>query len=257
MFEHGVGLIFFGEKSQQLVKFEMLKLIGWWMIFGGVFLFDKIFCLSDRFIWGCSFAQSNLSIMCWALSPKALSAHSLSSVRKSDSGFVLPSNVKLCPSSPAVACDFGSRYFTRNTNSTSARVILFDTLIFLNVSSALIHKFTWKWLIFITSFVSGCISSITGHRSSKSSIFTFLPSMCSWIPRFSIEVACGQCWVATLAIALARQLMELFASEFWFPIFCSTICNFVSCDTCVDKFWCWCDGGLRGVELRPVGNSVI
>ena len=29
----------------------------------------------------------------------------------------------------------------------------------------------------------------------------------------------------------------------------------MSCDTCVDRFWYWCYGGLRGVKIRPVRNS--
>ena len=29
----------------------------------------------------------------------------------------------------------------------------------------------------------------------------------------------------------------------------------LSCDTCVDRFWYRCDGGLRGVKVRPVRDS--
>ena len=31
----------------------------------------------------------------------------------------------------------------------------------------------------------------------------------------------------------------------------------MSCNTSVDTFWCWCDGGLLGVKMRPVRNSGI
>ena len=71
--------------------------------------------------------------MCWALSPNALSAHSLSSSKKSGSDFVLGSNVSLCHLCLAVAFDSGLTYFRRNTISTSSRVFLFDALIFLKV----------------------------------------------------------------------------------------------------------------------------
>ena len=67
------------------------------------------------------------------LPPNALSAHSLSSSKKSDSDFVLGSNVSLCHLCLAVACDSGSTYFRRNTISTSPRVFLVDALMFLNV----------------------------------------------------------------------------------------------------------------------------
>ena len=71
--------------------------------------------------------------MCWALSPNTLSAHSLSSPKKSDSDFVFGWNVSLCHLRLAVACDSGLTYFLRNTISTSSRVFLFDALIILNV----------------------------------------------------------------------------------------------------------------------------
>ena len=45
--------------------------------------------------------------MCWALSPNALSAHSLSSSKKSGSDIVLGSNVSLCHLCLVVACDSG------------------------------------------------------------------------------------------------------------------------------------------------------
>ena len=54
--------------------------------------------------------------MCWALSPNALSAHSLSSSKKSGSDFVLEPNASLCHLCLAVACDSGLTYYRLKTN---------------------------------------------------------------------------------------------------------------------------------------------
>ena len=59
--------------------------------------------------------------------------HWLSSSRKSDSDFVLESNVNLRHLCLAVACESGLTYFRRNTISSFSRVFSFDALIFLNV----------------------------------------------------------------------------------------------------------------------------
>ena len=130
---------------------------------------------------------------------------------------------------------------------------------FLNVWCASLRKCAWKWLIFIASVISGCIFSIVWTRSSKSSKSSFFPSKInvSVDTRLSIVAACGRCWVAILAFASTRRLMEFFASELWFLGVCSTIGKLLSGDTCVDRFWCWCDGGLRGVKIRPERNSGI
>ena len=96
--------------------------------------------MSDRFKWGGSFAQSKLSIICWALSPNALSAHSLSSSKKSGSDFVLGWNVSFCHLCLAVACESGLTYFHRKIISTSSRVFLFGALIFRDVWSASFRK---------------------------------------------------------------------------------------------------------------------
>ena len=64
--------------------------------------------------------------------------------------------------------------------------------------------------------ISGCILSIVCKSSSKSSNFSFLPSKINVLVDIGLSsaVACGRCWVAIPAIASARRLMELFASEF-------------------------------------------
>ena len=64
--------------------------------------------------------------------------------------------------------------------------------------------------------ISGCILSIVWNRSSKSPNFLFFPSKLDVFvdTGFSIVAGGGRCWVAMPAIASARRLMELFASEF-------------------------------------------
>ena len=112
---------------------------------------------------------------------------------------------------------------------------------------------------FTVSVISGCILSIVWNKSSNSSYFSFFLSQNDVFvdTGLSIVAACGRCWVAIPEIASTRQLMELFASEFWFLGVCSTIGEMWSCDTCVERFWYWCGGRLRGVKMRPVKNSGI
>ena len=103
--------------------------------------------------------------------------------------------------------------------------------------------------------ISGCILSIVWNKS-KNSIFSFFPSKINVFldTGLSCVTACGHCWVAIPAIASTRQLMVLFVSEFWFLGVCPNIRKLLSCDTCFERFWCWCDGGLRGVKVCPIRN---
>ena len=108
----------------------------------------------------------------------------------------------------------------------------------------------------MASVISGCILSIVWDKSSKNSNFSFSPSKITVFvdTGFSIVAAFGRCWHAIPAFASARRLWEIFASEFRFLGVCSTIGNLLSFDTCGDRFWCCCDGGLRGVKMHPVRN---
>ena len=114
---------------------------------------------------------------------------------------------------------------------------------FLNVCYAFFHKWARKWLVFIASVSFDRIFSIVWNRSSKSPIFSLLPSKCNVLvdTSFSIVAPCG-CWCFTFAAtASARRLMELLESDFWFFDVCSTIRKLILFDICVDRSWCWCD----------------
>ena len=75
-----------------------------------------------------------------ALSLNALSVHLLSSSKKSDSDFVLGSNVSLCHLCLGAVCDSDLVYSLRNTISTSSRAFLFHALLFLSVWSDVFRK---------------------------------------------------------------------------------------------------------------------
>ena len=79
--------------------------------------------------------------------------------------------------------------------------------------------------------------------------------MCGFSVRVSIVAVYGCFWDAIPAKALAKLLMELFESEFRCFGVCSTIGKMLPCETCVDWFWCWCDGGLYDITIRPKTNS--
>ena len=78
--------------------------------------------------------------------------------------------------------------------------------------------------------------------------------MCSWI---LVAAACGRSLVRSPAIASATRLMEFYEIELWFFAVCSTIGKLMSFDTCVDRFWCWCDCCSSGVTVCPAKNSLI
>ena len=109
------------------------------------------------------------------------------------------------------------------------------------------HGFCHLWLHF-----EHCLKKV-----SKKYKFLVFPSKINVFVHtgLSIVAACGRCSI--VIPASTRRLMELFASEVWFLGVCSTIGKLLSCDTCVHRLWCWCDGGLCGVKMRPVRNSGI
>ena len=128
----------------------------------------------------------------------------------------------------------------------------FVALMFLNVCSTSFPELAWIQSVFFG--FSGCILSIGWNRSSKSSNISAEPPKINVFVDigFSILGAYGRCWAAMPPIGSDRRLMELFESEFWSLAVCWGIDKILSCDTCNDSFWCWCDGGLCGVRIHPV-----
>ena len=144
-----------------------------------------------------------MSIICFARGPRARSAHSCSSSKKSESDFVFGSKLSLGHLCFAVACDCGLTCFRRNMMSTSSSVCLLLPFSFLNVCSASFRKCEWKWLIFIASDFSSCPVSIVWKKSSNRSKFLIRCRRLVCSPMSALKV------LTTFGVVVKMQYMQL------------------------------------------------
>ena len=201
-----------------------------------------------------------LSFVAQEVRPKAHSADSLSSSRESESDFVLGSKVSLCPLCFDVVRDCGLTHFRLKMMSTSSSVHLLLAFIFLNACRAYFRRSDCKGLCFFASDLSYCFLSIVRKRSSKSSIFSFLPSNISvfvFVALNKVDEVWGRCCDAMPAIAFVSLLIRLLESEFCLGGVCLTIGNVLSGEIWIAIFCGWvicCDSGRFGSEFDLWGT---
>ena len=132
--------------------------------------------------------------------------------------------------------------FTKWSRGTSKKMTLNScTVIYGNEWRHEGHTLDMK-VIHCTIKTNGCHDShksMTWYSKFLFLLLLLLNKMMVMETSFNIVVASRIRWGAVPSVGWADRLLQLFNSELWFRVACSTKAKLVSVDTCADKFFVW------------------